>query len=158
MKIGVLSDTHGEIGIVERASRILREQGISLSIHCGDIGDDVVPLLEGLTTHFVYGNVDDHEQIRDAITEPEHTLHEHFGSLEINGRRVAFLHGHDIKLLRTTICSGSFDLVCHGHTHVFSHNYEGRTLVLNPGAMARTDRPSLAIVDLDTLEVTEIPL
>lgn len=59
MKIGVLSDTHGEIGIVERASRILREQGISLSIHCGDIGDDVVPLLEGLTTHFVYGNVDD---------------------------------------------------------------------------------------------------
>jgi predicted phosphodiesterase len=71
---------------------------------------------------------------------------------------VAFLHGHDITLLRHTIYSGQFDLVCHGHTHAFYSAFEGRTLVLNPGALARTSRPSLAIVDLASLEVTEVPV
>jgi uncharacterized protein len=48
--------------------------------------------------------------------------------------------------------------VCHGHTHAFSSRFEGRTLVLNPGALARTGRPSLAVVELTSMEVTEIPL
>jgi uncharacterized protein len=157
MKIGVLSDTHGEIVAVDRAVRILREQGISLTIHCGDIGAEVVPLLKGLQIHFVHGNMDD-AQLREAVTDPEHTLHDQLGTLEIAGRHVAFLHGHDVKLLRHTIHSGDFDLVCHGHTHAFASAFEGQTLVLNPGALSRTSRPSLAIVDLTSLEVTEIPL
>ena len=158
MKIGVLSDTHGEMGAVRQAIRILHEQHVGLAIHCGDVGAEVVPLLKGLPTHFVHGNMDDPEQLREAITEPEHTLHQQLGTLEIEGRRLAFLHGHDVKLLRHTIHSGHYDLVCHGHTHNFSSRFEGRTLVLNPGALGRTSRPSLATVDLPSLEVTEIPL
>jgi putative phosphoesterase len=158
MKIGVISDTHGEVGPVQRAIRILRDLHISLTIHCGDVGPGVVPLLKGLQTHFVHGNVDDPDRLRKVITDPDHTLHEHVGTLEIEGRRVAFLHGDDVKLLRHTIHSGHWDLVCHGHTHVFSRSFEGRTLVLNPGALSRTSHPSLAVVDLTSLEVTEIPL
>ena len=134
MKIGVLSDTHGEVGAAQQAIRILHEQHVGLAIHCGDVGAEVVPLLKGLPTHFVPGNMDDPERLREAITEPEHTLHEQLGTLEIEGRRVAFLHGDDVKLLRHTIHSGHWDLVCHGHTHAFSSGFEGRTLVLNPGA------------------------
>ena len=106
MKIGVLSDTHGEMGAVRQAIRILHEQHVGLAIHCGDVGAEVVPLLKGLPTHFVPGNMDDPEQLREAITEPEHTLHQQLGTLEIEGRRLAFLHGHDVKLLRHTIHSG----------------------------------------------------
>ncbi len=158
MKIGVLSDTHGEVHGVQRAIDILYNLNVGLAIHCGDIGLEVVPLLKGLQTHFVHGNMDDPDRLREAITDPEHTLHEQIGTLEIEGRCVAFLHGHDVKLLRHTIHSGHWDLVCHGHTHVFSSGYEGKTLVLNPGALARTNRLSLAVVDLPSLEVTEIPL
>jgi uncharacterized protein len=158
MKIGVLSDTHGETGAVRQAIRILHDQHVGLAIHCGDVGAEVVPLLKGLPMHFVYGNMDDPEQLSEAITEPEHTFHQQLGTLEIEGRRLAFLHGHDVKLLRHTIHSGDYDLVCHGHTHNFSSRFEGSTLVLNPGALARTSRPSLATVDLTSLEVTEIPL
>ena len=102
--------------------------------------------------------MDHADRLREAITDPEHTLHEGLGTLEIEGRWVAFLHGHDVKLLRHTIHSGHWDLVCYGHTHVFSSGFEGRTLVLNPGALARTSRPSLAVVELPSLEVTELPL
>jgi uncharacterized protein len=158
MKIGVLSDTHGEVGAARRAIRIFNDLGVTEAIHCGDIGAEVVPLLTGLRTHFVCGNMDDSDALREAMTDPKHTFHDELGTLEIEGQRVAFLHGHDVKLLRHTIHSGHWDLVCHGHTHAFSSGFEGRTLVLNPGALGRTSRPSLAVVDLPSLEVTEIPL
>jgi uncharacterized protein len=158
MKIGVLSDTHGEVQGIQQAIRILDGLGVSLLIHCGDVGLEVVPLLKGRRMHFVYGNMDDPAQLRQAITEPQHTFHDRLGTLEIEGRRVAFLHGHDVKLLRHTIHSGHWDLVCHGHTHAFSSSVEGQTLVLNPGALARTSQPSLAVVEMPSLEVTHIPL
>ena len=158
MKIGVLSDTHGEVQGIQQALQILERLGVSLLIHCGDVGPEIVPLLKGLPTHFVYGNMDYPERLREAIVEPEHTYHGRLGTLEIEGRRVAFLHGHDVKLLRRTIHSGQWDLVCYGHTHIFSSHVEGQTLVLNPGALSRTNHPSLAVVEMPLLEVIEIPL
>jgi hypothetical protein len=158
MKIGVLSDTHGDVACLERAIRILKKFGVGLIIHCGDVGVEVVSSLKGLNTHFVPGNMDDLQQLREAIIEPEHRLHESVGELEIEGRKAAFLHGHDVHLLRHTIHSGHWDLVCHGHTHAFSKGHDGRTLVLNPGALSRTNHPSLAVVEFPSLEVTEITL
>ncbi len=158
MKIGVISDTHGEVEFAQRAVRILHGQHVDMAIHCGDIGAAVVPLLQGLKTHFVFGNIDDPDRIRQAITDPQHELHDELGTLELEGRRVAFLHGDDVRLLRHMIQSGEWDLICHGHTHSFYREFEGKTLVLNPGALSRTSRPSLAVVDLATLEVTEIPV
>jgi uncharacterized protein len=158
MKIGVLSDTHGEVWAVQQAVELLQSLDVNLAIHCGDIGTEIVPLLNGMQVHFVHGNMDDPERLRQVITDPGHIVHDQLGELEIEGRRVAFLHGDDVKLLRHTIHSGHWDLVCHGHTHAFSSGVEGRTLVLNPGALARTGHPSLAVVDLTSMEVTELPL
>jgi putative phosphoesterase len=158
MKIGVLSDTHGEIRATSRALDALRRAGVDALIHCGDVGTEIVPLFQGLTVHFVPGNVDDPEALREAIAEPAHTLHEPLGILETDGRRIAFLHGDDTKLLRHLIYSGSWDLVCHGHTHAFAKSQEGRTAVLNPGAISRTSEPSVAIVDLPSMEIRQLPL
>jgi len=158
MKIGVISDTHGETCSLVQAVRILDSFQVDLTLHCGDVGAEVVPLLNGRRTHFVSGNIDDPHQLREAISDPEHTFHEQLGELELEGRRIAFLHGHDVKLLHHTIHSGRWDLVCHGHTHAFSSSREGKTLVVNPGALAHTPHPSLAVVDLSSLEVTEVPL
>jgi uncharacterized protein len=158
MKIGVISDTHGEVGATQRALKILDRMHIDLTIHCGDVGLEVVPLFHGRRVHFVHGNMDDPGQLRAALSRPEHTFHDQLGTLEIEGRRVAFLHGHDVKLLHHTIHSGHWDLVCHGHTHAFSSSRQGRTLAVNPGAVSRTRQPSLAVVELPSLEVTGIPL
>ncbi len=158
MKIGVLSDTHGEVSATQRAVRILHRQGVDIVIHCGDVGTDVVPLLHGLKAHFVCGNTDDPGVLREAIHEPAHTLHEPLGVLEVEGRRIAFLHGHDVRLLRHTIHSGHWDLVCHGHTHAFTQAKEGDTVVLNPGAVSHTTQPSVAVVDLASMEIKQISL
>lgn len=158
MKIGVISDSHDEVTPTREALGNLDRLGVKLTIHCGDVGLEVVPLLKGRKIHFVHGNTDDPEQLREALVEPEHTLHDPLGTLELKGKRVAFLHGHDVKLLHQTIHSGDWDLVCYGHSHAFSSSREGRTLVVNPGALGRTQNPSMAVVELPSLEVTEIPL
>jgi uncharacterized protein len=158
MKLGVISDTHGDVRSTRRALDVLAAFQVDLILHCGDVGTEVLPLLAGRKVHLVAGNMDDADKLRAAIVDPQHTLHDRLGELEIEGRRVALLHGHDLKLLRHIIQSGRWDLVCHGHTHVYSCSREGSTLVLNPGAVSRTSFPSLAIVELPSMNVTQIPL
>jgi uncharacterized protein len=158
MKIGVISDTHGDVGSTRHAVEILDRLRVGMTLHCGDVGVDIVPLFAGRRVHFVAGNMDDPDDLREAIRQPEHTLHEGVGTLEIEGCRVAFLHGHDVGLLHHTIRCGHWDLVCHGHTHVWSNGREGSTLVVNPGALTRTRFPSIAVIDLPSLDVTEVAL
>ncbi len=158
MNIGVLSDTHGDIHLTRHALDILDTFQVDLILHCGDVGSEVVPLLGGRKVHLVAGNMDDPESLAAAIVEPTHVFHDQLGTLEVEGCRIAILHGHDVKLLRHTIQSGQWDLVCHGHTHAFSSRREGSTLVLNPGAVARASYPSVAVVELPSMKVTELPL
>ena len=38
MKIGVISDTHGEVGLTRRALDVLDTLQVDLTLHCGDVG------------------------------------------------------------------------------------------------------------------------
>jgi uncharacterized protein len=156
--IGVISDTHGDIEATRQAVVLLDSMNVSLTIHCGDVGPDIVRLFGGRPLHFVAGNMDADDPSALATADAEHTFHDLCGSIEVDGLRIAFLHGHDVRLLRHTIQSGQWHLVCHGHTHSFSSSREGQTLILNPGALSRTRYPSLAIVELPSLEVTQLSL
>jgi len=131
--------------------------GVQAVLHCGDIGSaDVVQQFGKWPTHFVFGNVDDPRSIREAIAAAGQTCHERFGTLEILGRKIAFLHGDDLQGLRDAIVSGRYDLVCHGHTHQALTRRQGATLILNPGALYRADPHSIAIVDLPGMAVETI--
>jgi len=61
-------------------------------------------------------------------------------------------------LLQNTITSESFDMVCYGHTHVAEQHRQGKTLVVNPGAIYRAQPHTLAIANLPQLDVTHIAL
>jgi putative phosphoesterase len=156
--IGIVSDTHGHVEYARAAVRVLERFDLRQVIHCGDIGSpDVVRLFRGWPTHFVLGNVDgDARALRVAIEADGQRLHGRFGSLELAGRRIAFLHGDDSRRLRDTIAGGEYDLVCYGHTHVAEQHQEGKTLVVNPGALYRAERHTVAVARLDTLEVTHL--
>jgi putative phosphoesterase len=127
-------------------------------IHCGDIGSvEIVRLFRAWPTHFVFGNVDvDENQLKEAIERSGQTCHGRLGTLEREGRRIAWLHSDDQRLFRQTIASQEYDLVCYGHTHVAEHHFEGRTLVLNPGALYRASKHSLAVVELPDLRVISV--
>lgn len=153
MRIGILSDTHGHLSRTGLAVERLAGLEVERVIHCGDIGSPaVVELFSAWPAHFVFGNVDDPKTLREAIQQAGQTCDERFGRLELQGRTIAFLHGDDGRLLRETIGSDRWDLVCFGHTHVAEITRRGHTFVVNPGALYRTAEPSIAVVELPALE------
>jgi putative phosphoesterase len=158
MRLAVVSDTHGHVGHTNAAVRLLATHHVAVVLHCGDIGSPaVIPLFAGWPAHFVFGNVDHNEgALAQAIEKAGHTCHGRFGSLELTGRKIAFLHSDDQELFEQTVASGEWDLVCYGHTHVAEQHRVGRTLVLNPGALFRATPHRLALVDLPALTARHV--
>jgi putative phosphoesterase len=158
MLLAVLSDTHGHVEYTRRAVVVLETLAVERVIHCGDIGSPAIPpLLARWPTDYVLGNVDrDNQALRQAIEAAGHRLHGRFGSLELDGRQIAFLHSDDEKLFRQTIAGGQWDLVCYGHTHKADLRREGATLVLNPGALYRAAHHSIATVALPELTIQHV--
>ncbi|MCS7046603.1 MAG: metallophosphatase family protein, partial [Gemmataceae bacterium] len=76
------------------------------------------------------------------------TLHEPFGSLDVAGRTLGFLHGDDPGLLRDLIASEAFAYVFHGHTHARRDHRNGPTRIINPGALHRARPRSFAVLEV----------
>lgn len=163
MKIGLLSDTHGDVIRAVRAAEKLLEHNISALIHCGDVGSvDVYEEMSarceahGVPLFVALGNMDSPELI---------TVHDAFGNrpayyLELNleGHRIAVHHGHQAFALEAAIASGRFDYVFTGHTHRARVEKVGGTRVINPGAVHRANPPTVAVIDLESGEVSFITL
>ncbi len=150
IKLGIISDTHGQVAQTRQAVEIFRGQGVSVIIHCGDIGGEaVIRLFQGIETHFVLGNTDgDEPRLRFLATETGNTLHGWFGSLESAGKKIAFLHGHQGEVFDMELKSGRWDLICYGHTHCPAFFQQGHTLLVNPGAFKRVETPRVAVMTL----------
>ena len=159
MIIGILSDTHGDVYGTRRAAQLFESLGVEMVMHCGDVGSlEVISLLSHWPVHFVLGNVDRRASVWDEVNETDHVCHNRFGSLTLAGKSVALLHGDDATSLQSAIQSGQWDLICHGHTHLPSQRRDGNTLVLNPGAVTRTTQPSVATVELPSINAIHISL
>jgi len=158
MRIGILSDTHNRYRNVETALQLLTDRAIRFVLHCGDIEDArTVKLFRGFTTHFVFGNCDaDKAELREAMDEIGATLHEHFGSLELEGRMLAWTHGDQQRLLRDIEQSGAYDFLFYGHSHHAERRRTGKTLVVNPGALHRAREKTFVILDLATGELEDV--
>jgi len=157
MRIGILSDSHGRYETVEKALKILEEKGVELILHCGDIDDaETVWLFPG-TTHFVWGNCDaDRASLRQSIYGIGATLHEPFADLELDGKKIAFVHGDNKRLLEGIEYSGHFDYLFYGHTHIAEEHRTGPTRVINPGALQRARTKTCVVLDLDTGETESV--
>jgi len=160
MLIGVLSDTHGSIAVTQAALAVFEQRHVEKLIHCGDLDTvEILSLFSGWTTHLVFGNMDvDHDAIRHAADMIGAQCHDDFGAVQWGGREIAFLHGHQRRVLRQTIASGRWDLVLHGHSHEPQVRRVGSTLVVNPGALYRASMHTVALIDLSRLDVEHVTI
>jgi uncharacterized protein len=151
MRIAVLSDTHSRYATVEAALKLIEERGVERIIHCGDIEDaETVWLFPG-NTDFVFGNCDSERAgLRQAIHGIGGTLHEPFGSLELDGTRIAFIHSDDRRLFHQLENSGKYDYLFYGHSHQAEEHRTGPTRVVNPGALHRAKPKTFIVLDLET--------
>ena len=160
MILGLMSDTHGRLEAARLAVVQLRSRGAEYLIHCGDVGQTgVIDFLAGEPAAFVWGNndFDRHEGAKYAEMIGVRCLDD-FGELELDGRRIAVTHGDNPPLLRRLLDAGRYDYLFTGHTHVPHDKKLGGTRWINPGALYRAAKRTVATLDLqtDTLGVWEV--
>jgi hypothetical protein len=156
MRLAVMSDTHDQIQNLRRAVAEIRAADCGMIIHCGDfVAPFMLKELEaaGLPVHGVFGNNDGDQHLltKHSLTLYRNiTLHGFFGQVEVDGRRVAFIH--DGTIADDLAAGGRYDIVCYGHFHVYMHKKIGQTLVINPGELlGKDDVPGFCVVDTGTL-------
>lgn len=154
MRIGVLSDTHNNIGNCRKALQIFREKGITTLIHCGDMANiTTAQQMRGFNVIYVSGNTDSPaEAVKDAVwlLNPAHNEIGTVYTGELAGVKIGATHGHLTHELDKLIKSGNYAFVFHGHTHRKRDETIKKTRVVNPGALggARYEPRTVALVDL----------
>jgi putative phosphoesterase len=136
--IGLIADTHDNLPMVDKAVEELNLKGVSLVLHAGDyIAPFVILKLQELNAELigVFGNNDgDRELLKKKFNEATALeMRGNFAEIDVEGLKIALLHGHEEELLKALINNESFDVVVHGHTHKAEVYQKGKTLVVNPG-------------------------
>ena len=161
MKILVISDTHGNINGIRHVLGFAKSQNIGAIFHCGDFAttQDVFEVLRAnIPLYAVFGNADEarFQEIANALSaavQKGDTI-----EFELDNRKIAI--AHQPEKISSHIQSGKFDAIFHGHLHMSaSVKTTGNTLIVNPGALGSTPKPSFAIYDTktNTAELIEIP-
>lgn len=156
MKIGILSDTHGQQERTRHALELLKQHGAEYYLHCGDVGGHMIlDLLAGLPAAFVWGNCDysrgDLEQYGNRLGI---RCFGPMGRLELGGKQIVFLHGDSARDVARVVEQADCHYLCHGHTHAKDDRREGKIHVINPGALYRANPKTVALLDTQTDRVT----
>lgn len=141
MLIGVLSDTHDQIGRIKEVVAAFNHRGVELAVHCGDIVSPfTLPYFAELHCPLkaVFGN-NDGDRFRHALflekAKFNFEFEARFFSFSIDGRKVALFHGDYSEIVEALVTCQKWDAVFHGHTHTATNQSVGKTLSLNPGTL-----------------------
>ncbi|MFQ5821903.1 MAG: metallophosphoesterase [Candidatus Heimdallarchaeota archaeon] len=163
-KIGIMSDTHDRLSVIDRAVKRLIEEKAELVLHAGDyVAPFVADHFKPLEAQFigVFGNNDGDKQfLKRKFEEIGAQIRGMFAEVNADGLKIALLHGEEEDLLNSLIATECYDVVVHGHTHDAKAYRKGETLVINPGEACGylTGKPTIAVLDTKTLDVKTILL
>jgi putative phosphoesterase len=155
--IGVISDTHDNLPLVEKAVKRLNDEKVDLVLHAGDfVAPFVIPKFKTLNAKLigVFGNNDgDHELLKKRFSENENCeIRGRFAEIDAGGFKIALLHGDETELLEALINCGFFDAIIHGHAHTTGVRKKGKTLIVNPGEVCGYLSGKSTMTLLDTVK------
>ena len=150
--LGIISDSHEQLPKIKKAVQILKNRDVQFVVHCGDIiSPPILSAFENLKIRFCYGNNDGE---REGLSRKVREL----GFLEISDeldfmlcqKHIYAYHG----TLPTRIADKAnlqiYDYILTGHTHNRRDEYNGKTRIINPGALSYIPPSSIAILNLST--------
>lgn len=140
-KIAIISDSHGKKEYLKLVLAHLERQGVQYLLHAGDIckGDDLELLHDfGVPYTCVFGNNDGH-----LISLSDHyNIKQEPSYFKIEDSTFKMMH-------LPFYMSPDSDIVVSGHTHIFEHSYNGKTLYINPGEICAREKPRIEFVILE---------
>lgn len=171
MLVGMMSDTHDNLLMVDKAVRKMLDEKVELVLHAGDyVSPFVIPHFKPFRGKFigVFGNNDgDHEFLKRRFAEFGLEIRGLFAEVNVDGLRIALLHGGEpggapgpSELLCSLLSTKCYDVIVHGHVHEAKAYKKGSTLIVNPGEVCGylTGKSSVAFLDTKTMKARIIPL
>ncbi|MFO0917292.1 MAG: metallophosphoesterase family protein [Planctomycetaceae bacterium] len=160
MRIGILSDTHNQADRTRQAIELLLAHEAEAIFHCGDFTDAAILQLCALKPcYFVFGNNDSDTvpDLRQASESSSAVCLGWGGEVTLDGRRIAVTHGHLRSEVRPLLDQHP-DFLFTGHSHIPDDHQDGPTRRINPGALHRAAKYTVAVLDLsrDHLEFLEV--
>lgn len=164
MKIGLISDTHDRLPFIERAIKKMNEEKVELVLHAGDYSAPFVasrfkPLKARMIG--VFGNNDaEKELLRRNFEKIGVEIRGRFAEIQVEGLKIALLHGEDEELLNSLLSTRSYDVIVYGHTHRSKIQKVEGTLAVNPGEVCGylSGKATAAILETETMKATIIPI
>lgn len=171
-RLGLLSDSHGDAEVTRRAVELLLADRADVLIHLGDVNSESV--LDALAVifpmghaeaggrvpvHVVFGNTDyDTAPLSRYAADLGLTVDHPAGRLSLEGKLIAFTHGHLGDVMHAAIADRC-DYLLHGHTHLAADSMLKVTRVICPGALTRAHPLTAATLDLSDgkLNMIEVP-
>ena len=163
MKLGVISDSHDNLSNVEKAVDLFVERQIGAFIHAGDFCspfvfrqlDRLKPVCQKM--YAVFGNNDGDRRLLAKMGMGFCEFGDVAVTTVLDGKNVVIMHYPDV--VENLFHSGDFDLVIFGHTHHRLIKGEDKK-ILNPGSCSGylTEKATVAVVDLQTMEIDSITL
>jgi putative phosphoesterase len=132
MKIGIMSDSHGNRTAIEAAAASAGD--VDLWLHAGDCCPDAdyLGIISATRVIKVRGNCD----------YPSETVQDE-ELIEAGGHTIFLTHGHTYGVkwgtddLAVIAANEGADIVVYGHTHIAEQSRQGSVLILNPGSISQ---------------------
>jgi len=164
MRIGIISDTHDRLPFIDKAVRKMNEEEVELVLHAGDYSAPFAayrfkPLKAKMIG--VFGNNDaEKELLRRNFNEIGIEIRGRFAEIQVDGLKIALLHGEETELLRSLLNAGSYNVVVYGHTHRSEVKRENGVLAINPGEACGylSGKATIGVLDTSTMDVTILPI
>jgi uncharacterized protein len=159
--VGVLSNSDGRAEFVASAVNIFKSAGAAFVIHCGDVGGRHVldALGDELPAAFVWG---DRDRDRMGLLRYAHSIGVDclglIGDLDLDGKKVAIVHGDDRKLMRKLLDEQQHEYLLCGHETTAEDYTVGKTRVLNPGPLRGLQSGSAMLFSPADGKVKLVPL
>jgi len=156
MKIGVMSDSHNNIGYVRQAAEYMMEAEVEYIIHLGDDYYDA-RMLDSLPVNVI--KVPGVYEATYKDTSVPNRLVEDIAGLKVLITHTKDSHRNDLpydKMPEEYIASRKVDIVLFGHSHSFCTKQEGGVLMINPGHLRAEDKKgeaTVAILDINNREI-----
>lgn len=179
--IGIMADSHDNLIAIRQAVNFFNGEKLQMVIHAGDlISPFTASEFKNLKMPFeaVFGNNDgERTGLKQAYSDL--CILEDFKELNINGRKIAVIHGHQDKIASALASCGHYDVLIRAHSHesysskgfedkhrpknlnkLKTRNKEPKTIVLNPGETCGylTGHQTVVIMDSNNLEFYLIEL
>jgi uncharacterized protein len=150
MKICIVSDSHDRAPSLLAAVARAKEAGAEAVVHCGDVIGAMTlrPLLDvGLPLHVIHGNNLGDSVMLHRLARDSGGMIQYHGAdarIDLGGRKIFVVHYPEYGYAMA--CTGEWDLVCCGHSHLASIEQVanvkgGMTTLVNPGTVAGLAAP-----------------